>query len=105
MYDLRQPAPVDLEGDSLFAEAVRNGKSLVFEKVTDDVLQRYAANPDQLEQLRQTGLQALLVVPVVGREKTLGAFTFLQIRPGRQFPASRNRPGRRFSSPGRDGDR
>lgn len=85
LYELRQPAPADLEGGSLFAEAVRTGKSLFFEDVTGDILRRYTSDPCQLERLRQAGIKALLVVPVVGREKTLGAFTFLQVRPGRRF--------------------
>ncbi len=85
LFDFRQPAPADLEGGSLFAEAVRNGKSLVFEEVTGDVLQRYTSDPEKLERLSQAGIKSLLVVPVVGREKTLGAFTFLQVRPDRRF--------------------
>ena len=85
LYNLSQVAPVDLEIDNPFGEAVRSGRSLVYDKVTPGVLGKYVCSPERLELLRQVGVQALLVVPVVGREKTLGAFTFVQVRPDGAF--------------------
>jgi PAS domain S-box-containing protein len=85
LYNLRQTAPVDPKIDNPFGGAVRSGRSLVYNKVTPGVLEKYVCEPDQLESLRQVGVQALLVVPVVGREKALGAFTFVQVRPDRSF--------------------
>ncbi len=85
LYNFRQSTPPDLQGNSPFAEALRTGKPIIYPEISDEILGRYIADPEQRSQLQQAGLQAILVVPVVGRDKALGAFTFLLTRPGRQF--------------------
>lgn len=85
LYDFRQSTPVDLNDDNPFSEVLRTGKPLLYSEVPVDILEAYAASPEQLGQLQEARLQSILVVPMIGREKVLGAFTFLLARPGRCF--------------------
>lgn len=85
LYDFHQAAPVDLAGDSPFAQALRTGKSMLYSDISDDLLKGYATGPEQLAQLQPGGLQAILIVPMVGRDKVIGAFSFFLTRPGRRF--------------------
>ncbi len=56
---------------------VRTRRSEVVPAVSDDMLRRAARNDENLEILRQLGIGSLMMVPMVARERVLGAITYV----------------------------
>src|SRR5690606_31590834 len=65
--------------------AVVTRKSEVFSHVTDEMLEKAARSEDNLETLRQLGIRSLMVVPMIARDRVLGAITYVSPDPGDRF--------------------
>jgi PAS domain S-box-containing protein len=66
---------------------VETSEPELIESVSDSFLEAIAAGPEHLEVLRRLDPQSLLVVPLVARGRTLGAFGLFSARPGRHYNA------------------
>jgi PAS domain S-box-containing protein len=64
---------------------VETGEPELIENVSDAFLQAIAAAPEHLEILRRLEPRSLLVVPLVARGRTLGAFGLFSARPDRTY--------------------
>ncbi|MDX1673701.1 MAG: PAS domain-containing sensor histidine kinase [Longimicrobiales bacterium] len=64
---------------------LETGKPELIERVTDEFLRGIAADDRHLELLRRLGVGSLLVVPLVARDRTLGAFALVSSDPARPF--------------------
>lgn len=53
--------------------------------IPDSVLESAAQNPEHLRLLRSLGLRSYVVVPLRGRERTIGALTLVHAESGRRF--------------------
>jgi serine phosphatase RsbU (regulator of sigma subunit)/PAS domain-containing protein len=77
--------PVDLTDETGAAAVVRAAASLLFEDITDDLLETAARDPEHLEQLRSFGLRSAMVVPLIGRDRVLGTLTLVSAESGRHY--------------------
>ncbi len=65
--------------------AIRTAKPQLIPEIPDDLLRRFARDPEHLEALRAFGLRSLLIVPLSARGRTLGAITFVMAESGRRY--------------------
>ena len=63
----------------------RTGRSQAQFKFTDDLLERYARDPEHLEVLRGMGLSSYMCVPLKAHDRTLGAISFAMSDSGRYY--------------------
>lgn len=76
---------IDLGADVGIAAAARNGTSLLFEEVRDEMLAVVTSEPEHLAQLRWLGLRSAMVVPMVCRDSIIGTLTLLTSESNRRF--------------------
>ncbi len=72
-HEFRRLYPPD--PNSGVAVVVRDGKSMFYPHITDEQLLAHAKDEHHARMLRELGLRSVLVVPLTGREGTLGAIT------------------------------
>jgi signal transduction histidine kinase/integral membrane sensor domain MASE1 len=66
-------------------EVIRNGKMLYIPKLEEADFQRIATNEEHATILRRVAPRRLVIVPLIARNKVLGAITFGTTRPGRMY--------------------
>ncbi len=76
------PRPDDRSGVS---EALRTGQAQLYAEIPDALLEATIADREQLALVRQLGLKAAMVVPLMTRGRTLGAITFAWAESGRRY--------------------
>ena len=81
---LQEEYPAD-DADSGVTKAVRTGRPELVSDVTDAMLVAAARSPKHLEMLRRVGLTSFLVVPMIGREHSVGAISFIAAESGRRY--------------------
>src|SRR5207248_2130035 len=84
----RRRYPVDLSAPHGPARAIRTGRPSVRNEITDALLVQYAQDEAHLEYLRAQGVQALMILPLIARGRTLGAISFVSSDPGRRYEAA-----------------
>jgi PAS domain S-box-containing protein len=77
--------PVDQSKPNVVTDAIRHGRSIVIEDVTDEMLAASAADEEQLASLRELGLASVVAVPLRARGSTFGAITFISSTHARSF--------------------
>ncbi len=70
------------QGDTIdlrheFAEVLRSGESILYERVTDDQVARWATDGESLRRLRELDLCSLLIVPLRVPNRIVGLMTFV----------------------------
>src|SRR5690606_24670815 len=74
--------PLSMASGAPVAEVLRSGASSLLPTIDDEVLRAVAGGDEaQLERLRQLGTDSGIVVAMVARGRTLGAFTLVSARP------------------------
>jgi PAS domain S-box-containing protein len=69
------------------SEVLRTGEPLVVPEVTDEVLASITRDEEHARVLRELGLKSFIAVPLVARERTIGALTFASTRARREYTA------------------
>jgi PAS domain S-box-containing protein len=64
---------------------IETGEPELIEEVSDALIQAIASNDEHVQVLRQLEPRSLLVVPLVARNRTLGALGLFSARPGRRY--------------------
>jgi PAS domain S-box-containing protein len=70
------------------ADVIRTGQSQVFADIPESVLRAAARDERHLEVLQQVGFRSAMIVPLMGRGRTLGAISLVSTDPTRRFGAS-----------------
>jgi PAS domain S-box-containing protein len=68
-----------------FVDVLGTGRPELLRNVTDDSLRALARDDLHLRRLQELNLQSAISVPLVVRERALGALTFLSTSPGQHF--------------------
>ncbi|MDX1991083.1 MAG: PAS domain S-box protein [bacterium] len=76
-YELRRANPVDLDAPGGLAVVLRTGQTELYPVITEDMLRAAAQTPEQLEVVLQIGYSSVLIVPLIARERILGALTLV----------------------------
>ena len=76
------PTPLSPRGSMA---VVRTGQSELFEVITERFLEQVAPDADYLSVLRRLGLTSVMIVAIRGRDRILGALTFVSAEAGRRY--------------------
>jgi signal transduction histidine kinase len=80
--------PPTRHGLSPSSQALRNGRSLVQADVSRDWLASTAQDTRHLDLLERLGPLSVMGIPLIARDRTIGAMTFASVRPGRRYDAA-----------------
>jgi PAS domain S-box-containing protein len=76
----------DLDAPTGVPAVIRTGEPELYPEVTDEMLVESTKDrPELLEVLRELGLRSVMVVPLVARDRPVGAITFVAAESGRQY--------------------
>jgi PAS domain S-box-containing protein len=79
--------PTRAEQDFGVARVVRNGQSELVPEVQDSLLTQIFSEPDKLAAVRLLGMRSVMCVPLMVRDRALGAITLVAGESGRRFTA------------------
>jgi PAS domain S-box-containing protein len=83
--EFQERYPPDPDAPTGVPQVLRTGEPELWPEITDEFLVQTIEDPEQLELIREIGLRSALVVPMIAREQTIGALTFVNGRSGRLF--------------------
>jgi PAS domain S-box-containing protein len=85
--ELRERYPPDPNGATGIAQVVRTGRSEVIEEIDDELIDSVLqpGQEDLREILRELGLVSSMTIPLIARERVLGAVTFVSAESGRHY--------------------
>src|SRR5437588_5960099 len=87
--ELAEKYPPDPDATYGVSHVIRTHRPELFPEITDELLQQATADtPELLEVLRELGLRSSMCVPLVARDRTLGAITFVSAESGRRYDES-----------------
>lgn len=78
--EFRRRYPPDPDSPQGVAAVVRSGEPLVYPEVTDEMLVAAAQDEEHLRLLRELELRSAMVVPLIARNRALGALTLIHSR-------------------------
>lgn len=79
----RQDFPPDPQGKHALVQVLHTGHPLVVSTVTEEWLRAHARAPAHFQAMRELGLRSYMCVPLVARDRILGALTFSATQAGR----------------------
>jgi PAS domain S-box-containing protein len=77
--------PPNPEAPTGVPQVIRSGRSELYPELPWSMLEAAARDEDHLRILREMKLESAMVVPLLGRERTLGAMTFIVADSGRRY--------------------
>ena len=84
--ELAEKYPPDPDAPYGVPNVIRTRRAELFSEITDELLvQATAESPELLELLRELGLRSSMCVPLVARDRVLGAITFISAESGRRY--------------------
>ncbi|HLK60155.1 MAG TPA: ATP-binding protein, partial [Chthonomonadaceae bacterium] len=75
-YELRRLYPL-MPDEPGISEVLRTGKPILYPEIPEELLLKAAQDARHREMLRHIGLYSVMIVPMVARERILGAITFI----------------------------
>jgi PAS domain S-box-containing protein len=87
-HELRTRFPLDPSAAYGVPNVLRTGKSEVYSEIDESGIATYAPDPEQLRLIRHLGAKSGMIIPLVARDRTLGAITFMMSDSGRRYGAS-----------------
>jgi PAS domain S-box-containing protein len=73
---------------SLVYRVMRNAVPVFYTEITEEMLRASARDEEQYELLRELGMRSAVMVPMSGRDRTLGVLTLVTGTSGRRFDAT-----------------
>ncbi|MEX2584334.1 MAG: ATP-binding protein [Gemmatimonadota bacterium] len=83
--DIARRWPSDPDAPHGVPAVLRSGRSELIREITPDLLEAAARDGEHLRALREVGLRSAMIVPLIARDRTLGALTFIAAESGRLF--------------------
>ncbi|MER3427235.1 MAG: hypothetical protein C4334_03905 [Pyrinomonas sp.] len=85
VHELERRCPTDLSEEEGIAKALRTKSAVIYQTITDDLLQKLARDQEQLRILRRLGLRSVMILPLVARGRVLGAISFATAESNRYY--------------------
>ncbi len=85
--ELARRYPPDVNAEAGVPNVIRTGKSELVSQIPDEMLAQHARDPDHLALMRALGLASYMVVPLLARDRTLGAISLVSAESGRRYGA------------------
>lgn len=83
--DLDRRYPFDPTAAGGLAEVLRTGRPDLTPEIDDELLAQSIPDPELLAIMRELGLRSSMIVPLIARDRILGAITFVSAESGRRF--------------------
>ena len=80
--------PLAPEAPYGFPHVIRTGEPELVSPMTDEILRAVSQSEEHYEQFRKLEMRSVMTVPLVGRERILGAITLVALGPGGRRPFS-----------------
>jgi signal transduction histidine kinase len=80
-----QRAPIGLDDAHPVLQVLRTGKSILARRVGDELLESVTRNTQHLEIVRDVGAASFMMVPIIARDRALGAIALVSADSSRQF--------------------
>lgn len=84
-HELQRRYPPDLSASQGLPGVLRSGRSEFYPEISDEMLVAAARDPEHLRLMREIGFTSAMIVPLVARERTLGAITLVSAESGRRY--------------------
>ena len=84
-YELERRYPSDPESPGGVHEVLRTGEATMMPEIPPLLVEAAAVDDEHREIIRELGLRSYMVVPLVARNKTLGAISFVTAESGRAY--------------------
>ncbi len=84
-WALNENYPVDMNSDRGLTQVLRTGQSAIANQITDANLVEFAQDAQHLQILRELGLKSVITVPLLARERILGATTLITSESDRHY--------------------
>jgi PAS domain S-box-containing protein len=81
----REKIPLDSADAGGAWSVVRSGNSAVFNDIGEEALAHFAADPAALAELRSLEMTAVVLVPLLARDRVLGSMALVYTQPGRRY--------------------
>lgn len=85
LEELREEFPPGCPGPDLLQETLRTGKPQLIPRITHTWLKEHARNSRHLQLLQELGYTSYMCVPLMARERLLGALCFVSTREDRSY--------------------
>jgi PAS domain S-box-containing protein len=86
--ELQERYPPDPNAETGVIAVIRSGEGELVPEITDSMIEAAVVDELQRDLLRQLELRSYMCVPLPGRDRTLGAITFVSSEPGRAYGVS-----------------
>jgi PAS domain S-box-containing protein len=83
--DLTERYPPDPNASSGARHVIRTGQAELYTELSPALIERSARDDEHLRLLRELRLHSAMIVPLLGRERTLGALTFIHAESRRRY--------------------
>jgi PAS domain S-box-containing protein len=83
--ELQERYPPDTDASTGPAAVIRTGEAELVPEITDAMIEAAAIDELHLDLLRQMEFASYMCVPIAGRDRALGAITFVSSDPGRRY--------------------
>ena len=83
--ELQERYPPDPDTPTGVPEVIRSGRSELYPEIDESLLRAGARDEEHLRMIRELRMSSAMIVPLVARDKTLGAITFIFAESGRQY--------------------
>ena len=87
-HELNERFPQRMDEPGGAADVLRTGASQVINEITDELLEQSVADPQQLEPIRELGMRAAMIVPMVAGGRAIGVISFVSAESRRTFSAA-----------------
>lgn len=74
---LQKKYPADLSTNSGVARVISTGKPELYSHISQNILLQSARDEEHLKMLKSIGFKSIMIVPLIGQNKTLGAISFI----------------------------
>lgn len=86
--ELQERYPPDPETPRGVPNVLRTGRSELYSKITDEMLEPAARDEEHLRLIREVGFTSAMVVPLVASGRTVGAISLVSTESGRRYGES-----------------
>jgi PAS domain S-box-containing protein len=81
----RRRNPPSHDGTSGVSKVIKTGQSEVYPKITNEMLEQYIKDPEQLAFMKSLDLHAIIIAPLSVQGKPVGAISFVSTDSGRYY--------------------
>jgi serine phosphatase RsbU (regulator of sigma subunit) len=80
LEEMRREHPLRLDGPHPVAEVLRTGTSVLYKSMSPGFQRKIAEGPEHYTLMRKIGYHSAIVVPLIARERVLGALSLLRMQ-------------------------